>query len=71
MTEHKPIDDLPLPPPPSDDRDAEYLTWDIETALHAELNALIDLEVRISRVGRRAAAVLVIKRLKALRGLIT
>jgi hypothetical protein len=70
VTEHKPIDDAPLPPPQSPDHDHEYVTWDIETALHDEVRKLIDLEVTIGRDGRRAAARRVIVRLKALQGLL-
>lgn len=64
-TDHKPIDEEIVIPPPSSSKDGDYLTRDIEAALEAAVRDLIDTEMQIAQVHRRQAAVNVLSRLKA------
>jgi hypothetical protein len=62
----KPVDEGPMPPPPSG-VDVDYLTQDIVSALDRAVLARIDTVAREQRVGRRAAAVIVLQEIRALR----
>lgn len=61
----KPIDEVPMPPPQSDDHDRDTLTRDLESAIESEVNSLIALEAKAGD-GRRAAATRVVTRLRSL-----
>lgn len=62
----KPVDEEPMPPPPSG-VDKNYLTQDIESQLFRSVLDLVDDEARNHGVGRRRAAMMIIKKLGKMR----
>jgi len=60
-----PIDAAPMPPPPQKDVDRDYLTHDITSALERAVLARIDDTASAMGCGRRAAAVVVLRELRA------
>jgi hypothetical protein len=61
-----PVDDDPMPPPPSG-VDVDYLTQDIMSALEREILAVVDAVAKNRSVGRRRAAMIVLKQLREMR----
>jgi len=61
-----PVDDDPMPPPPIG-VDVDYLTQDIMSALEREILAVVDAVAKNRSVGRRRAAMIVLKQLREMR----
>jgi len=62
----KSVDEGPMPPPPSG-VDVDYLTQDIMSALEREILAVVDAVAKNRSVGRRRAAMIVLKQLREMR----
>jgi hypothetical protein len=62
-----PIDDAPMPPPPSGKKDADYLTQDIVSALDRAVVARVDAVAKEHSIGRRAAAAIVLRQIQEMR----
>lgn len=62
----KPIDDNPMPPPPSG-VDTDYLTHDIMLAIERAVIDRVDAIAKERGIGRRDAATIVIRRIREMR----
>jgi hypothetical protein len=62
----KPVDEGPMPPPQSG-VDVDYLTQDIMSALEREVLAVVDAVAKNRNLGRRRAAMVVLKQLREMR----
>lgn len=65
----KPIDDLPMPPKGDGSTDTETLTHDIEVKLESAIRELIEHEMAQRGIGRRAAAMIVVGKIRGLSSL--
>jgi hypothetical protein len=62
-----PIDDNPMPPPPSKKKDGETLTQDLVSAIEREAMSLVDFVAHERGIGRRAATPIVLQMIRDLK----